>query len=60
VKSLLRLRLHGRDVAGLEEAVRKLGRTLAARDPGSGLPLRLLSFLGIRRDDGGATAAQRP
>lgn len=60
VKSLLRLRLHGRDVAGLEEAVRKLGRTLAARDPGSALPPRLLSFLGIRRDDEGATAAQRP
>ncbi len=60
VKSLLRLRLHGRDVAGLEEAVRKLGRTLAAREPESTLPPGLLSFLTIRRDEEGGTAAQRP
>lgn len=60
VKSLLRLRLHGRDAAGLEEAVRKLGWTLAARDPESSLPPRLLSFLATCRDDEVGTAAQRP
>jgi DNA-binding response OmpR family regulator len=60
VKSLLRLRVHARDLAGLEEAVRSLGVALAARDPESTLPPRLLSFVMPRRDDDGATVDQSP